>query len=229
MVEISRQAIRMCRKVGMKVQLGMTVVPENIDEVSAILELAIREGVFWMSLYPEAEIARSDCGDRLFLADVVEALEEQTDGQIRGGDFLSAAKIWSRLYRLTGRAGFRQKPTMVSLPLVVDGERLVPFNRLLSPLSVFRKPLALSRLIGALPGLLRYEVKPPTSNTLVVNIQQLQGRSAFDLEESTQNLMSFVHEESLLPFDIFNHVHRYPSKGETDPAARRLCHEEPSA
>ena len=42
----------------------------------------------------------------------------------------------------------------------------------------------------------------------MVNIQQFQSRSAFDLEESVHSLMSYAHQGSWYPFDIYNHLYR---------------------
>lgn len=210
MVKECLDSIESCREAGMKVQFGTTVSQENIDELRALLTAAHRAGVFWVSLYPVAEIERMGEGGATFLADTIRAIEEQTAGQVRREDFVNASRVWSRLSKLTGRLNYRQKPTMVSLPLVIDGDRLVPFTRLMNPLKAATNLAALLRFIRSLPSLADYERREPTGHTMVLNIQQFQGRSAFDLEEATHSLMSFVDGPSLYPFDIFNHVHRYP-------------------
>lgn len=209
MLEESFEAIERCHEAGIKVQLGMTVAPENIHELRAMFETAREKEVFWVSLYPVAEIERAGSAGSVFLSDVVDAIEEQTGGQVARSDFIAATRIWSNLFRLTKRYNYRQKPTMVSLPTVVDGDRMVPVNRLVSPTAALRYPTALARFARALPSLMDYEKREPTGDTMVINIQQFQGRKAFDLEEATHSLMSFAHEGSFLPFDIFNHSHRY--------------------
>ncbi len=209
MLKACLDAIRTCRSVGMKVQFGVTVSRENIGQLKELLEGAHRAGVFWVSLYTLAEIERTGEAGATFLADAVAALEEQTAGGVRRSDFVSATRIWSKLYGLTGRMNYRQKPTMVSLPVVFDGGRMVPVTRFLSPFDAARNPTALSRFLRSVPSLMDYENREPSGDTLVVNIQQFQGRSAFDLGEATHSLMSFVHDGSFVPFDIFNHVHRY--------------------
>ncbi len=210
MVGPCQEAIETAGSVGMKVQLGMTVSGENIDEIGAVLRFAREHGVFWVSLYPVAEIERHGSFGTTFLTDVVDALDRQTGGSVTKADFVAAAKLWSRLFRATGRYNYRQKPTMLSLPVILDGERLVPLTRVASPIGALRYSSAALRLARALPRLLDYEHKPPSEDTLVINIQQCQGRSAFDLGEAIHTLMTFVHEESFYPFDIYNHIHRWP-------------------
>jgi uncharacterized radical SAM superfamily Fe-S cluster-containing enzyme len=209
MLRCCLEAIETAQSVGMKVQLGMTVSSENIDELGSVLAFARQHGVFWVSLYPVAEIERHGSFGATFLTDVVEALERQTRGEIAKGDFVAAARLWSRLFRLTGRYNYRQKPTMASLPVIADGKQLVPLTRLVSPTGLLQYSSAALRLARAVPRLLDYEHKPPSRDTLVVNIQQFQGRSAFDLTEAVHTLMSFVHEESFYPFDVYNHIHRW--------------------
>jgi uncharacterized radical SAM superfamily Fe-S cluster-containing enzyme len=208
MLEACKRAIASCRRAGMKVQFGVTLSSENIGELVQLLETAHSLGVFWVSLYPLAEIERMGPGRATYLADAIAALSHQSRGQIRQADFVAAARIWSRLFRATGRLNYRQKPTMVSLPVVFDRGRMVPLTRMLSPLGLARYPGAAARMARAMPSLADYENREPTGDTLVVNIQQFQGRSAFDLEEATHSLMSFVHQGSYVPFDIFNHVQR---------------------
>lgn len=210
MTEATREAISTAVAAGMRVQLGVTVSSMNIDELGAILRYAREQGVFWVSLYPVAEVERYGSQGTTFLTDVVDALGQQTNGAITQGDFLAAAKLWSRLFKLTGRFNYRQKPTMVSLPVVTHGDQLVPLTRLMNPVQAAQHPLALARLARSLPNLLDYEHKPPSNDMLVINIQQFQGRNAFDLSEAVHTLMSFAHRGSYYPFDIFNHVHRWP-------------------
>lgn len=209
MVDVSREAISACRSAGMKVQFGVTVAPENVGELGRLLEEAQRLGVFWVSLYPVAEIERVGESGSMYLADVLDALQEQTGGRIRSEDFVAASRLWSLLHRATGRLNYRQKPTMVSLPVVLSKEGMVPFTRLLNPLGALRSPRAALAFAKSLPSLADYERKSPTGSTMVINVQQLQGRSAFDLEEAAHSLMSFMDGESFLPFDVYNHAHRY--------------------
>jgi uncharacterized radical SAM superfamily Fe-S cluster-containing enzyme len=212
MLEASNQAIATCRSAGMKVQLGTTVSRDNLGELSDLFAFAGSAGVFWVSLYPVAEIERPGSSGTTYLTDVVDAIAEQTNGQITRDDFVASSRIWSRMFRLTGRYNYRQKPTMLSLPAIIDGDRLVPFSRLANPRTAIRQPSALARLARALPSLLAYEQKPPTADTLIINIQQFQGRGAFDLREAVHTLMSYAHQGSFLPFDIFNHAHRYSAE-----------------
>lgn len=209
MLQACMDAIRTCRKFGMKVQFGVTVSRENIGELKQLLEGAHRAGVFWISLYTLAEIERTGQAGATFLADAINALEQQTSGEVRRSDFVAATRVWSKLFALSGRMNYRQKPTMVSLPVIFDRGRMVPVTRLLRPSGALRNAAALGRLARAVPSLVDYENREPSGDTLVVNIQQFQGRSAFDLSEATHSLMSFVHNGSFVPFDVFNHVHRY--------------------
>lgn len=219
MVEAMHEALATATAAGMRVQLGVTVSSINLGELGAILHFARSHGVFWVSLYPVAEVERYGSYGATFLADVVEALEQQTAGAIAQHDFVAAAKLWSRLFKLTGRYNYRQKPTMVSLPLIIDGERFVPLTRLMSPLGVALHTGAVARLARALPNLIDYEHKPPAGDALIINIQQLQGRNAFDLSEAVHTLMSFAHRGGFYPFDIFNHVHRWPERHLVEPAS----------
>ncbi len=214
MLDVSYEAIENCQRAGIKVQLGMTVAPENTHEILPVIRTAHERGVFWVSLYPVAEIERVGESGSMYVTDVIDAIAEQTGGQVERADFVAASRLWSRLFRMTQRYNFRQKPTMVSLPTIVDGDRIVPVNRLMSPISGARYPRAMARFARALPSLLNYETSDPTGDTMVINIQQFQGRSAFDLEEATHNLMSFAENGSFLPFDIYNHAHRYPAPAE---------------
>jgi uncharacterized radical SAM superfamily Fe-S cluster-containing enzyme len=209
MVEACVEAVATAKAAGMKVQLGTTVSSENLDEVAALIRFAREQGVFWISLYPVAEVERHGSYGPTYLTDVVDALDRQTGGEITRADFVAAAKLWSRLFRLTGRYNYRQKPTMLSLPVVFDGQRLVPMNRLATPLGAARNAGAAWRFARSLPNLLDYESRPPSGDTLVLNIQQLQGRRAFDLSEAVHSLMSFADAGSFYPFDVYNHVHRW--------------------
>jgi len=222
MVQTCLAAMRNARQAGMRVQLGATVTGETLDEVGRLIRFAHDNGAFWISLYPAAEIERSGDRDGLtYLADLVNAVEAQTRGQVARQDFLACARLWSRLYRLTGRNNFRQKPTMLSVPLVVSGDELVPVNRLIHPLGAARRPGASARLIRALPSLWDYERRAPAPDTLVINIQQFQGRRAFDLEESVHSLMSYAHHGSWYAFDIYNHLHRWAA--EAQPGCDRIA------
>jgi uncharacterized radical SAM superfamily Fe-S cluster-containing enzyme len=212
MLEATLEAVARCRDTGMKVQFGTTLTAENLGEASELLHLAHRSGVFWVSFYPLAEIERTGDARPIYLADVIDALELQTRGDVGRADFVAATRIWSAAYRATKRLNFRQKPTMVSLPLVVDGGRLVPVTRFANPLEALRRPHAAAALLRSLPNLLDYERRGASGSTLVVNIQQFQGRSAFDLAEATHSHMSFAHAGSFLPFDVYNHVHRYAAE-----------------
>ncbi|MBI4957719.1 MAG: radical SAM protein [Myxococcales bacterium] len=203
------EAIARCRAAGMKVQFGTTLSQENLGELVALVREAHRAGVFWISLYTLAEIERTGAVGATYLADALDAFEQQTRGEVRRADFLAAARLWSTLHRLTGRLNYRQKPTMVSLPVVVSGARLVPVTRFVDPRALLRDPAAAARLLRSLPSLADYERREPSGDTVVLNVQQFQGRSAFDLEEATHSLMSFVHEGSFVPFDVYNHVARY--------------------
>jgi uncharacterized radical SAM superfamily Fe-S cluster-containing enzyme len=209
MLDACMRAIDSCRRAGMRVQFGVTVSRQNLGQLRQLLEAAHAAGVFWVSLYTLAEIERTGQAGATHLADAIGALERQTSGQIRAADFVAATRIWSQLFRATGRLNYRQKPTMVSLPIVFDRKRMIPLTRFLSPLGAARNPAALARMLRSAPALLDYENREPSGDTLVVNIQQFQGRSAFDLQEAVHSLMSFVHEGSLIPFDVFNHVQRY--------------------
>jgi uncharacterized radical SAM superfamily Fe-S cluster-containing enzyme len=208
MLDACTEAIASAHAAGMKVQLGATVHRENLGELAELLRFARKHGVFWVSLYPVAEVERYGSTGPVFLTEVVDALAEQTSGQIGRDDFVAAARLWSRLFRSTGRHNYRQKPTMLSLPLIVDGDRFVPMLRLIGG-GALEHPRAAWRLVRSLPSLLDYEHRPPSGDTLVLNIQQFQGRRAFDLSEAVHSLMSYAHAGSFVPFDIFNHVQRW--------------------
>lgn len=213
MLDACLDAIRVCRKFGMRVQFGVTLSRENIGQLKQLLEGAHRAGVFWVSLYTLAEIERTGEVGATFLSDAIDALEQQTGGGVRRSDFVAATRAWSKLFALTGRMNYRQKPTMVSLPVVFDQGRMVPVTRFMRPLGALQNTSALARFGRSIPSLVDYEKREPSGDTLVVNIQQFQGRSAFDLSEATHSLMSFVHDGSFVPFDVFNHVHRYSEQG----------------
>lgn len=221
MLDASIDAIRTAQAAGMKVQLGATISRENLGELSALLDFAQRQGVFWVSLYPVAEIERHGSSGSTYLTDIVDALDEQTGGRIRRDDFVASARLWSGLYRVTGRYNYRQKPTMLSLPTVLSDDGLVPLSRMVNPLYALGHGSALRSLAQSLPSLLDYEKREPSGRTLIINIQQFQGRSAFDLEEAVHSLMSFSHEGGFYPFDIFNHVHRYAAPVVPAAALRR--------
>jgi uncharacterized radical SAM superfamily Fe-S cluster-containing enzyme len=208
MEETCREAIRVAQRAGMKVQLGATVGPDNLSELAELLTFARDTGVFWVSVYPAAEIARTGPCPTTYLTEIVDALEKQTAGRVARRDFLMAARWWAALFRLTGRHNFRQKPTMLSLPLVSEGDSWIPLTRLFG-LDGLRHPRALLRFARAAPRLLDYERQPPARATLVVNIQQFQSRSAFDLEEAAHSLMSYADDGAFVPFDVYNHCHRW--------------------
>ncbi len=207
MVEVCMAAVRECQRAGVRVQFGVTVSSENLHELGQIIETAREAGVFWISLYPLAEIERT-AQRPIFLADVLHALEEQTRGAVRATDFVRASRLFSLLARITRRANYRQKPTMVSLPIIFDRDRLVPVSRLLRP-SGFAYPRAAYRLFRSMRSLVDYQRRAPSGHTMVLSIQQLQGRRAFDIGESRNSHMSYVHQGSYVPFDVYNHVHRY--------------------
>ena len=96
-----------------------------------------------------SERARAGKGYTLFTVNLDHLVKIQRDRRFgeayHRADFVTATRVWSALHRATGRLNFRQKPTMVSLPLIVDGGRFIPITRFLRPLEALRQPRAMTR------------------------------------------------------------------------------------
>jgi uncharacterized radical SAM superfamily Fe-S cluster-containing enzyme len=198
------------RSRGIKVQFAVMVVRGvNDGELEGILDYSFSHGVFWVSLYPFSHQNR--CGADLtetHIADVLNALEEQTGGAITADDAVEMMRLWSFLYRLTGNRVFRQKRTTVPMVLVKDGGKVIPVSRLFRPSQLARHPLVPVRLLRDLARIVDFDHREPPDYLRYLVIRKFHAEQALDLVEAARCHMAYVSDDSFVPFDIFHIVSR---------------------
>jgi tetraether lipid synthase len=105
---------------GLFVHLAVMVDREvNADQLGDILRFAARTPhVRRVSFYPRSHIGRVDEKARAgtHLADLIDALEQTTAGQVTRADLLASGRLGRRLFRLTGHPMFRRRACI--LPFV---------------------------------------------------------------------------------------------------------------
>ncbi|HOU53437.1 MAG TPA: radical SAM protein [Myxococcota bacterium] len=129
-----QDALRNLSTLGMNVDLACMIDREtNFHSLGDLVRLGLSTpGVRHVSLMPSRRIGRGRLTDsESFLEDIdlVEALEDQTDGAVTRQDWLWFQRITSAIYRLTGRADWKPRRCFLALPLVGEARRFAPWTR----------------------------------------------------------------------------------------------------
>lgn len=210
LAEIRARLVPVLRRRGIKVQFAVMVVKGvNDGELGGILDFAFAHGVFWVSLYPFSRQNR--CGADLaetHVADVLNALEEQTGRAITADDVVEMMRLWSALYRLSGNRVFKQKRTTIPMVLVKDGDEIIPVSRLLKLSQMMRHPLVPARMLRDLVSIVDFDHREPPDYLRYLVIKKFHAEQALDLVEAARCHMAYMSDDSFVPFDIYHIISR---------------------
>jgi len=164
-----------------------------------------------LNLYPASPQNRFELKDaRTYMADVVAAIETQTEGRITRQDFMDTLAMLTRMKRFLPSTLLTQKLRVLTMPIVYDGNDYFPAIRLLHrPSYMGRYARYVAAIAAALPRMAvstsersRLTRALPFLRMLVV--AQFHSDQAFDLEEASNCHIGFVTQNSYVPFDLYN-------------------------
>ena len=196
-----------------KILLACMVKKEvNLDQIGSVMELAIRtEQVQQVSFLPESGMGRDDGqADRLFTSahDVVEELARWSNGQLTGEDFIAFLSVSRKLWRWTKNPDFQPKTCFLPMVLALDGERMVPLNRMFGVPRSFSELRCLARSGSLIRNLSNIDDMPYNRHLLTLVIEHFRHPAVFDLEDANHCNKYYITERGLSPSCVYNAYER---------------------
>jgi len=213
MLDVRRRALENCIRYGFKVLLACMIERgENDDQIEELLEFARRTPqVFTVSLLPSSRLGRNELTrpeDTLTAVDVIHEVERFSKGQIRREDFLWFLRVFRLLHRVTGNPDYRPRSCILHLAYYHDGDRLVPLNRLLNPLTLARNWRAIPRLWPLARSFFRVDKVPYLPHLSFVVIEDFLDRPTIDLREASNCDKAYLTEDGYSLVCSYNAMER---------------------
>ncbi len=196
---------------GMRLQLATMVKKDvNLREVAKIVRFGLKSNdTFWCSTYPHSSIHKNQTPQHsTHVIDVMEALEDDLDGQVTRWDFLESMDLFRRLAVLRRDEHLTQKLSIYPIVLFQQGDRIVPVNRLATLGGAVKHRALAWEILKNLKAFLNFETSTLPRGCLFFTIEKFHNDDSIDLEEASQCHMAYLTERGLVPFDIFNTYYR---------------------
>lgn len=207
-----RRVIDLLTRKGFTIHLAVMVQRGvNDGEVGEILRFAAATpGIARVSFYPRSRLGRfaDEKREATDAADVIDAIERTTGGEVTRRDILDAKRVGRALFRLTGHPMFRQRVCIFPFLLLRRGERLLPVSRLFSPAGLLSDPVAAVKMAWLARQILRPDQSGFGDELLFVNIEKFYDREAFDLRETRNCHHVYLSSKGAYPFCVYNAFHR---------------------
>ena len=188
---------------GINVHLAVMLEKgKNLHEFHDILAYASRTpNVLRASFFPRSLVGRNiEAGqDPTYLVDLLESLQQHSEGRICIDDVFAQRRIWNRLFKLTGNPLFRTRICILPLVLVPEGDSYLPLNRLWKPTS--RSALrAMARALLGLSKVARFDKGRFGDHFLLVNIEKFFDTESFLFEDALNCHHVYLTREGFVPF-----------------------------
>lgn len=190
MLDVRRRALENCIRFQFKVLLACMIERgENDDQIGELLAFARRTPhVSTVSLLPSSRLGRNELTretDKIGASDVVAEIERATGGQIARRDFVWFLRVFRLIYKLTGNPDYRPRSCILHLAYYHDGDKLVPLNRLLNPLTLLRHWRAIPRTWPLLRSFARPDRMTYMPHVSFVVVEDFLDRQTIDLHEAS--------------------------------------------
>ena len=220
LLDKKRKTLSLLDEAGFSILLAVMIAKGyNLDELGAILNLAFdTPSVRQVSFLPAANIGRAELesaeGEDEFAGrteplDVIEKMEQATDGGVGRDDFLQFFTIAKVLFRTTGNPDYKPKTCFYPMILYRDKGRIFALNRLLNPLTAMHHPaapLSALRLAGRLG---RLDNAPPDPNMLWLCIEHFRELPSLDIDDARHCNKVFLDETGrFVQSCIYNNLYR---------------------
>ncbi|MHA1819835.1 MAG: radical SAM protein [Promethearchaeota archaeon] len=179
----------------------------NDDELYKAIEYGFNTpNVYAVNFYPLSNLGRYS-EDSTSALEIIDKLEQQSNGDISYKDFLEAKKLWNRLYKYLKKPLLRQKLCTYPIFFYKQGEHIFPINRLFKLKNIIRHPIFSLRYFLKLFRLPKWADKP-SKDFLYLNIEDFYNEYAMDLKEAYDCHNVFLTKEGFMPFCIYNSLYR---------------------
>jgi len=207
LTEHKRTVLELLGERGFLVHFAVMVVKGvNDSQLGALLSLAMRtRHVLRVSFYPQSAVGRLPAAAaRTDAADVLEAIERTTDGQVTVADVLEFRRLSKLAFKLTKHPLLRTRPCIFPFVLMQKRGRLVPITRLVGLRGALREPMAALRLLAGLPGLAGFDRGNYSSDFLICNVEKFYDTDAFDLDAALNCHHVVLEGRGAFPFCYYN-------------------------
>lgn len=212
LVEHKQRVIQLLAEYDINVHFAVMVMAGvNDRELTDILRIALKTpNVRRVSFYPRTQVGRNlkPAEELTDLSDVVRGLELSSGGSITRKDMLHFKKLFQFLHRLTGNPVFRNRACIVPFIVQLDGETIMPINRLLPPGFSLAQWRGLLGLVGQARKLWRFDQGDYDGGILPVTIEKFYDTAAFDLDASANCHQAYLTRHGYIPFCLYNSFFR---------------------
>lgn len=184
----------------------------NLDQVGPILDLALNTPqVQEVSFLPASRLGREpdptkDLSTSSY--DVMQALEEFTNGALTPQDFISFLKISRLLWRWTHNPDYKPKTCFFTMVLLNEKRAITPLNRLVSSKALLSPLKSLKTFLPLLRHFRRLDEMPYNPKLLTMVIEHFRDPDAFDLNDAMHCNKYYICDRGLMPCCVYNAYYR---------------------
>jgi uncharacterized radical SAM superfamily Fe-S cluster-containing enzyme len=219
LVEVKQKALENLVRNDFKVLLAMMVERGlNLNELGGVFHLALETpNIQQISFLPASHVGRrASVGGEDFTTplDVMETLENVTNGQLTRCDFLAFMRLAKIVYRISGNADFKPKSCFFPMMLYRSNGKVIPLNRMANPVAAIRNSGVILELLPMIRHIRRLDNAPPNRHFLFMCIEHFRDPRNIDLLDALHCNKIYMTKDGFAKSCIYNNRMRTVQFGE---------------